>query len=161
MSDHRQDRRGRPCFKRVLAPPRIGFCNPKSIEARSLAGLRHRHSFMHRLHAQLQHSDIKGHCHWLMLYSAPRASFSAIVFMPEPVISAANSATLSIGVLLGSNGPTHVSPLMSKPTCPGPMGCPAGNVVPRITYFTFSAIISSFPTPFCTEHTALLSSKIC
>ena len=30
---------------------------------------------------------------------------------------------------------------------------PAGNVVPRMTRSTCSAIASSFPTPFCTEHT--------
>ena len=40
-------------------------------------------------------------------------------------------------------------------------GCPAGKVVPRTTYFTCSAMISSLPTPFCTEHTTLSSSKIC
>ncbi len=62
-------------------------------------------------------------------------------------------------MFVGSKGPIQVSPLISNPMCPGSITCPAGKVVPRITYFTCSAMISSLPAPFCTEHTALLWSK--
>src|ERR1019366_6071204 len=79
--------------------------------------------------------------------------------MPERVIRPASSSILDIGVFVGSKGPIQVSPLMSKPMWPGAMGCPAGKVVPRITYLTCSAMISSLPTPFYAEQTALFSSN--
>src|SRR5580692_11939925 len=78
-----------------------------------------------------------------LVHCAPRASFKDIVFIPERVSSPASSSTLSIEVLVSSNGPIQVSPLMSYPMCPGAIGCPAGKVVPRITNCTRSAIISS------------------
>ena len=52
------------------------------------------------------------------VHCAPRASFSGIMFMPLRVMNPASSSTLDMGVLVGSNGPIHVSPLISKPICP-------------------------------------------
>jgi len=48
-----------------------------------------------------------------LVHCAPRASFNGIVFIPERVMSPANSSTFSIEVLVSSNGPIQVSPLMS------------------------------------------------
>src|SRR5689334_23513092 len=54
----------------------------------------------------------------ILVHWAPRASANAIVFIPALVIRPASSSTLSIGVFVGSNGPTQVSPRISNPTCP-------------------------------------------
>ena len=67
--------------------------------------------------------------------------------------ASASRSTSAIGAGLGSKGPIVVSPLTSHWTWPGPTIRPAGKVVPRITRSTCPAITSSFPTPFCTEHT--------
>jgi hypothetical protein len=69
------------------------------------------------------------------------------------VHASASRSTSSIDAGLGSNGPIVVSPFTSHCTCPGSTMRPAGNVVPRITRSTCSAIASSLPTPFCTEQT--------
>ena len=87
--------------------------------------------------------------HW-----APRASARAWVGMPARVQASASASTASIGAGLGSNGPMCVSPRVSQPTWPGSITWPAGNVVPRITSRTCSAISSSLPAPFWTEATA-------
>jgi hypothetical protein len=47
----------------MLAPPRIGFGEPESVEARRFARLRHVNRFLQRLHAELQHADFEGHTH--------------------------------------------------------------------------------------------------
>jgi hypothetical protein len=47
----------------VLAPPRIGFGDPKGVEARIFASLGHGHSFVDGLHAELKNSDVKWNSH--------------------------------------------------------------------------------------------------
>ena len=58
----------------MLAPPGIGFGDPESVEARIFAGLGHGDGFVHRLHAELQNSDVewddmKSLCSWLLAAS--------------------------------------------------------------------------------------------
>src|SRR5438874_1617811 len=62
--DDRSRRRGRARLQRMLAPPGVRFRQPKDVEARSFASLRHLHRLVERLHAQLQNADSewKAHC---------------------------------------------------------------------------------------------------
>ena len=88
------------------------------------------------------------------VHCAPRASASAFVGMPLRVSASASRSTSAIVAGRSSNGPIQVSPAVSISTTPGATTWPAGNVVPRITRATCSAITSSLPTPFCTLQTA-------
>src|SRR5581483_3843398 len=58
-----RDRRGGARFHGMLAPPRIGLSEPERVEPCALAGLRHAHSLVERLHAELQNTDAEGNCH--------------------------------------------------------------------------------------------------
>ena len=87
-------------------------------------------------------------------HCGPRASATACVGIPARVHASASRSISASGAGRGSNGPIVVSPLTSHCTWPGSRIFPAGNVVPRITRSTCSAIASSLPTPFWTETTA-------
>ena len=50
-------------FHAVLAPPGIGFGQPEDVEAGAVAGLRHAHRLLQRLHAQLQYANSEGNGH--------------------------------------------------------------------------------------------------
>src|SRR5229473_1599523 len=47
----------------MLAPPGIRLRNPEGVETGLLTGFGHGDGFVHRLHAELQDSDIEGNCH--------------------------------------------------------------------------------------------------
>src|SRR4051812_20429542 len=62
--DDGRHRGGRARFHSVLAPPWIRFGEPEDVEAGLVAGLRHPHRLLERLHAELQHTYAKRdrHC---------------------------------------------------------------------------------------------------
>ena len=89
-----------------------------------------------------------------LVHMGPRGSATDFVSIPARVSAAASASDSSWLAGLSLNGPIWVSPLVSWLHTPGAVICPAGNVVPMMTRGTYSAMISSLPTPFCTEHTA-------
>src|SRR5260370_7092620 len=68
------DGRGGARLHGMLAPPRIGFGEPESVEARGVAGLRHANGFFERLHAELQDTNFERRAH--------RFDFFPFVFAP-------------------------------------------------------------------------------
>src|SRR6266571_1179363 len=70
-SDDGENGGRRTRLEAMLAPPGIGLSNPKRVKASAFAGFGHRHSFVHRFHAELQNTDIEGDGHFLrgLLYS--------------------------------------------------------------------------------------------
>src|SRR5580693_4750414 len=81
--DYRQYRRRRSCLKRMLAPPGISLRNPEGVEPRVFTGLRHGNGLAHRLHAELQNTDVEWNRHDLPV--APNMDSSATKSHCHPV----------------------------------------------------------------------------